>query len=150
MPRIPKIQYFSSLLLVLIYATSSFSDVKGWCVESEKVSILSQIGVLDCHSSAAASNDTTPFNTRPSHATEMPPCTTCYDIKPDILATKLLDDSAGSLVAPPASNTMFFPEQYSGLKTFAIASPDDVAATAHSSFPQTEQNKAIRTVVLLI
>jgi len=150
MPRIPKIQYFSSLLLVLIYVTSSFSGVEGWCVESGKVNVLTQIDVLDCHSGSAASNDTTPFNTQPSHSTEKHPCTTCYDIKPDILATKLLDDSFGSLVAPPASNTIFLPEQYSGLKTFAIASPGDVTATAYSSFLQTQQNKAIRTVVLLI
>jgi hypothetical protein len=150
MPRITKIQYFTSILLVLIYVTSSFSGVEGWCVESGKVNILTQIEVLDCHSGSAESDDTTPFDTRPSHATQKHPCTTCYDIKPDILATKLLDDSFGSLAAPPASNPLFLVGPFSGLKTFAIASPGIVTATAQSPFLQTLQNKAIRTVVLLI
>lgn len=150
MPRKSIIQYFSSLLLILIYVSSSCSGVKGWCVESGKVNILTQIEVLNCHSGFVVRDGNTPFDTRPSHATDKQPCTTCYDIKPDILATKLLDDSFGSLVAPPASNTLFLADQYSGLKTFAIALAGDNTATAQAFFLQTQQEKASRTVVLLM
>jgi hypothetical protein len=151
MPRIAELHYISSLLLVLCYATSSFSGVKGWCVEGGRVNILSQIEMLNCHSGSAANDDTAPCNTRPAHATGKQPCTTCFDIKPDILATKLLDDSSNSLVAPPTGNTIFLADEYSGLKAFAIASPGDTTATGgQTSCLQTQQVKAIRTVILLI
>jgi hypothetical protein len=150
MPRIANPQYFFSLLLVLFYATSYFSGVKGWCIEGGRVNILTQIEVLDCHSGSAANDDTAPCNTRPAHATEKQPCTTCFDIKPDILATKLLDDSCKCLVAPPAGNPIYLADEYSGLKALAIASPGDTTATGQASCLQTLQVKAIRTVVLLI
>lgn len=150
MLRAIKIPYFYSLLLILIFATSSFSSAQGWCVESRNENVGSHIALSDCHSDFSTCDDTTFFNVLTTHSPDKPDCTTCYDVRPEILATKLFDDSIESLVSPPPSNTITSPQQYSDLKTFAITSPGDRVVIDQSSTRQTLQNKAIRTVVLLI
>jgi hypothetical protein len=150
MLRIAKIPYFYSLLLLLICITSSFSSVQGWCIESRGENIDTHIELSDCHSVFSACDDTTPSDVPPAHATDKNGCTSCFDIETDIIAAKLVNDSCGSLVAPPPSNGIIAPQQYSELKSFATASPGDGMAFDQSSLPQTPQNKAIRTVVLLI
>ena len=150
MLRITKIPYFYSLFLTLIFATSSFSSVQGWCIESRNENIGSHIALSDCHSDFSTCDDTTLFNVLTTHSTDKTHCTTCYDVRPDILAAKLYTDSYGSLVAPPPSNGIISPQQYSELKSFATASPGETMAFDLSSSHHTQQNKAIRTVVLLI
>jgi hypothetical protein len=145
-----KIPYFYSLFLVLIFATSSFSSVRGWCVESGNEDVDFHIALSDCHTAFSTFADPTPFNVLATHSTDKTHCTTCYDVRPEILATKLFDDSIESLVSPPSSNTITSPQQFSALKTFAIASPGDRVVINQSSTRQTLQNKALRTVVLLI
>lgn len=150
MLRTIKIRYFYSLLLILIFATSSFSSVQGWCVESGNENVGSHIALSDCHLDFSTCDDTTFFNVLTTHSPDKPDCTTCYDVRPEILATNFFDDSFGSLVSPPPSNTITSPQQSSALKTFAIASPGVGMVIDQSSTRQTQQNKAIRTVVLLI
>lgn len=145
-----KIPYFYSLLLILIFATSSFSSVQGWCIESGNENVGSHIALSNCHLDFSACDDTTFFNVQTTHSPDKPDCTTCYDIRPEILATNFFNDSFGSLVSPPPRNTIASPHQYSALITFALASPADEVTVNQSSTRQTQQNKAIRTVILLI
>jgi hypothetical protein len=145
-----KIPYLYSLLLILIFATSSFSSVQGWCVESGNEKVGFHIALSDCHSDFSNCDDTTFFNVLTTHSTDKTHCTTCYDVRPETLAAKVFDDSIVSLVSPPSSNRIVFPQQYSNLKTFSVASPGDRVVIDQSSTRQTLQNKAIRAVVLLI
>lgn len=150
MLRTIKIRYFYSLLLILISATFSFSSVRGWCVESGNENVDSHIALSDCHSDISACNDTTFPNVQTTHSPDQPDCTTCSDVRLEILATNFFDDSFGSLVSPPPSNPITSPQLYSALKTFATASPGVGMVVDQASTRQTQQNKAIRTVVLLI
>ncbi len=150
MLRIAKIPYFYSSLLILICLTSCFSSVKGWCVESRNDIIDTHIELSDCHSDFSACDVTTPFEVPPAHTSGENDCATCYDIESDVIAAKLVNDSCGSLVAPPPSNGIIPPQQYSQLTSFATASPGETMAFQQSSSHHTLQNKAIRTVVLLI
>lgn len=150
MRRTTKISYLYSLLLVLLLAGASFSGVNGWCVESRAETVHAHIALIDCHSGFSVYDDTNDFNVQSTHTTDTKNCTTCFDIKPDIFAVKLFDDSYGVFVFPPHSNTLFTAQPYSDLKAFTIVTPGEVAAFDQSSFRQTQQNQSLRTVVLLI
>lgn len=150
MRRTTKISYLYSLLLVLLFAGASFSGINGWCVESRAETVHAHIALIDCHSGFSVCDDTTDFNVQSTHTADTKNCTTCFDVKPDILAVKLFDDCCRVLVFPPHSNTLFTPQPYSDLKAFSIVTPGKVAAFDQSSFRQTQQNQAVRTVVLLI
>lgn len=150
MPKKLKSPNFYALILIFIGIATTFSSVKGWCVERGNEKIGAHIELLDCHSDFPIGDTTTLVNVETTHPTDKKKCTTCYDIRPDILAAKVLDDSFGSLVFPPLCNGIPPPQEYSGLKTFSIPSPGDVVAIDQLSSRQTQQNKALRTVVLLI
>ena len=141
---------FYALLLIFIGIATSFSSVKAWCVEKGNEKIGTHIELSDCHSDFPVSDATTLFNVETAHSTENKKCTTCYDIRPDILAAKVFDDPFGSLVFPPPCNDIPPSREYSGLKTFSTQSPGNAVAISQSSSRQTQQNKAIRTVILLI
>lgn len=119
-------------------------------MEKGNENVGTHIELSDCHSDFPVGDATTLFNVETAHSTDNKKCTNCYDIGPDILATKVLDDSFGSLVFPPLCNGIFPPQEYSGIKASSIPSPGDVVAIDQLSSRQTQQNKAIRTVVLLI
>lgn len=150
MPRKMKIPYFYSLLLLLFCVATSFSSVKGWCVDNRNENIDTHIELSDCHSDFSACDDIALVNVEKAHSADNQHCTTCFDVTPDILVAKMLDDSFGSLVSPPPSNAIFPLQQYSDLKTFSTSSSSVAIALDQSSSCQTQQNKAIRTVVLLI
>lgn len=151
MPRKTKNPYFYLLLLFLICVTTSFSSIKGWCVDNRNENIDTHIELSDCHSNVSDCDGSALVNVELAHSTDNNKhCTTCLDVTPDILVAKVLDDSLGSLVSPPSSNAISPLQQYSNLKTFATAASNVALATDQSSSRQTLQNKAIRTVVLLI
>ena len=145
-----KISCFYLLLVFLIVAATSFSSAKGWCVDNGDEKIDMHIALSDCHSDFSACDDADLFAIETTHSADNKQCTTCFDVTPDVLVANLFDDALLSLVSPPVSNSIFPPQQYSDLKTFAIASPGDAMAIDRSSSRQSLQNKATRSVVLLI
>jgi len=141
---------FFSLLLPLIFFSTSFSSVIEWCVDNGNENISTHISLSDCHSDFSSCEDSALVNATMTHSTDNKQCTTCVDVTPDVLVAKLFDDSFGSLVSPPPSNSIFPPQQYSDLNTFSIASPGEVMEIDRSTSRQSQQNKATRSVVLLI
>jgi hypothetical protein len=143
---------YYSLLLIIICATTSFLSVRGWCIDDGDTSVETHVELSACHSKMRVCDETSSVTFERSHTVDNNNCTTCFDVQVDssFIASKSIDDFFGSFVSPPPSSTIFFPQQYSELKSFSIASSGGVVAIDQSSSRQNPQTIAIRTVVLQI
>ena len=146
-----KILYYCSLFLLVLVATS-FLSVKGWCIDKINESVVAHIKLTDCHSGFSVTKDIELFKIATSQSTDNKHCTSCHDRSPDLYAVKLFDDSFGSPVSAPSCNSIFSPHWLSIHTVFTTLAPGDAVAMATNqpSSRQTQQNKAIRTAVLLI
>lgn len=150
MPRKSKFPYFFCFILIVISITTCFAGSNGWCVDQNITSEDTHIELSDCHSILSVYNETVVRNLETKHSTGNKHCTTCYDITPDVLAIKLLDDLFESHLFVPSLSTIYIPLQYSELESFSIASSGGVVAIYQSFSLQNPLTIAIRTVVLLI
>lgn len=132
------------LIIVIIGITMSFSSVKGWCVDNGDNNIGTHIELSDCHSDFSMRD-----GVETAHSTDNSKCTTCYDIRLDIIAVKVIDDSFGSLVPPPLCNKIFPPQEYLDIIHSSILSTGYVSTFDQSSWRRQTQ-QTIRAVVLLI
>lgn len=137
------------LILVIIGITMSFSSVKGWCVDNGDNNIVTHIELSDCHSDFSMTDANDRFSSETAHSTDTPKCNSCYNIRPDIIAVKVIDDSLGSLVPPPLCNKIILPQEYLGIIYSSIPSPGYVLTFDQSSWRRQTQ-QSIRAVVLLI
>lgn len=146
-----KISYYCSLFLLALVATSILS-VKGWCIDKINESVVAHIKLTDCHTGFSVTEDTPIFKIATSQSTENKHCTSCHARTPDVYAVKLFDDFLGSPVSTPSCNIISPPHWLSSHTVFTTLAPGDAVAMAtnQSSSRQTQQNKAIRTAVLLI
>lgn len=142
--------YYYVLLLLFIVITTSFSSVKGWCVDKGNGSATAHIRLSDCHSVLSVCDESGTFDVEVAHSKGNKNCQTCLDVTPAVFEVKLSDDSFGSLFFSPLCDSIFSLQQHSDIETFAIASLNDRVAIDKSFSHQDQQNKALRTTVLLI
>lgn len=151
MLRKVKISYYSSLFLLALVITN-FLSVNGWCVDKMNDGIVAHIKLTDCHSGFSVTKEIELFKIATSQSTDNKHCTFCHDRSPDLYAVKLFDDFFGSPVSAPSCNSISPPPWLSLHTVFTTLAPGDsvAMATDQSSLRQTQQNRAIRTAVLLI
>ena len=152
MHRKSNILRFCSLLLIVICAAVSMLSVKGWCIDNGNETVETHVELSACHSKIRISDEPSSVVSVRSHTVDNNNCTTCVDVSVDssLVASKLFTDSLGSFVTTPSISSIFFPQQYSELKSFSAASSNREVAIDQSSSRQKTQTIALRTVVLLI
>lgn len=141
---------YSLSLLLIIMVAMSFLSIKGWCIEKSNETVKVHTNLAHCHSGISVNKDTVLCEVEPAHSSGNKHCSSCHDLTPDIRLAKLFNESFVSPLSAPSCNSIFPPYSHSDLTSFAVLSPGDVSANDRSSSSQTQQNIALRTVILLI